>query len=154
MMVLKLISTVFRHQGKIPRKYTGEGEDVSPPFIIESIPDGTKAFVLVCHDPDAPIIKQGRIGFVHWVLYEIPGDTTKLEENTKAFKRGINDAKKLGYTGPMPPRKHGKHRYYFTLMALNKVLKLEKDQTMTAVLSAAEKHVIAVARCVGTYKRT
>lgn len=152
-MVLKLISTVFRHQGKIPRKFTGEGDDVSPPFLIESVPEKTKSLVLVCHDPDAPLVKEGRLGFVHWVLYDIPGETKKIEENTKAFKRGINDAKKLGYTGPMPPRKHGKHRYYFTLLALDKTLKWDKDLSAETVLRNAQKHVLEMARCVGSYKR-
>ncbi len=150
---MKLISAAFRNGKKIPRKYTGEGENISPAFVFEDVPKDAKELVLICHDPDAPRIFDGHIGFSHWVLYDIPPSTTKLEENVKGFKRGINDAKKLGYTGPMPPVKHGKHHYFFTLIALKKKMNLDKDLSMTEVLKAIESSVIAVARVVGTYKR-
>ncbi|MCH8177762.1 MAG: YbhB/YbcL family Raf kinase inhibitor-like protein, partial [Proteobacteria bacterium] len=71
---IQLSSTAFEQGGSIPTKHTGEGEDVSPVLSWDYVPDSTRAFAVICHDPDAPLVtSQGTYGFVHWVLYNIPG---------------------------------------------------------------------------------
>ncbi len=64
-MTMSITSTAFAAGGTIPRKYTGEGADVSPPLAWESTPGGTEEFALICDDPDAPTPKP----WVHWGLY-------------------------------------------------------------------------------------
>lgn len=71
---MTLTSSAFEQGGAIPAKYTGEAEDVSPVLEWSDAPDGTRSFAIICHDPDAPLIKPGTYGFVHWVLYGIPGE--------------------------------------------------------------------------------
>lgn len=105
---MQLKSNVFNQDGLIPSKYTGEGEDVSPALSWTDAPDGTKEFAIICHDPDAPLVSpNGTYGFVHWVLYNIPGDVNSLEEGTAQFSSGKNDFGEVGYNGPMPPNGHG-----------------------------------------------
>ena len=49
---MQLSSAAFKPLGRIPKKHTGEGEDVSPPLEWTGAPAGTKTYALVCHDPD------------------------------------------------------------------------------------------------------
>ncbi len=150
---MKVTSKAFRNGGRIPLKYSGEGLDISPPLHFSDVPDKTGSLVVICHDPDAPLIKPDGYGYVHWVLYNIPGKIRALEEGTKNHTAGINDAQKKGYSGPMPPKKHGKHRYYFLVLALKKQMDLKPFLPLNEVLRQVEPYVIAVNRLVGTYKR-
>ncbi len=150
---MQLKSAVFESRGKIPQKYTGEGEDVSPPMEWTNVPEGTKSFALICHDPDAPMVSPGTYGFVHWVLYNIPGEVTSLPEGAKKSTEGINDFNKEGYNGPMPPEGHGTHHYFFWLFALNKELELEPGLTLWQLLERIEPFVIGMNRLVGAYER-
>jgi Raf kinase inhibitor-like YbhB/YbcL family protein len=117
------------------------------------IPDGTRSFALICHDPDAPLVSPGVYGFVHWVLYNIPGSVTGLPEGTADYTRGPNDFNEARYMGPMPPNGHGTHHYFFWLLALNKELNLPAGNTLWQLLEAIEPHVIGMNRLVGTYQR-
>lgn len=150
---LKLISPSFEFRGIIPRKHTGEGEDLSPALEWTNVPGGTSSFALVCHDPDAPLISNGSYGFVHWVLYNIPAAVTRLPEGVKNYTSGINDRKKEGYMGPMPPEGHGIHHYYFWILALDKELNLKPGLTLWQLLEKIEPHVIGMNRLVGIYER-
>jgi len=150
---LQLKSPAFEHLGKIPQKHTGEGEDVSPALEWVNAPEGTGSYAIICHDPDAPLVSPGSYGFVHWVLYNIPASETKLPEGSKDFTTGTNDAKKEGYMGPMPPEGHGKHHYFFWVLALDKELNLEAGLTLWQLLERIEPHVIGMNRLVGTYER-
>ena len=151
---LQLKSSAFENLEKIPQKHTGEGSDVSPALEWTNVPGGTKSFAVICHDPDAPLVSPGTYGFVHWVLYNIPSSVTELLEATKDFTTGINDAQKEGYMGPMPPQGHGKHHYFFWILALDKELNLEPGLTMWQLLERIEPHVIGMNRLVGTYERS
>jgi len=150
---MQLTSSAFDNHGKIPAKHTGEGEDVSPALSWSDVPDGTKAFAVICHDPDAPLVKPGTYGFVHWVLYNLPASTTSLEEGTKEGTAGDTDFGKTGYGGPMPPEGHGTHHYFFWVLALDKELNLEGGLTLWQFLEKAEPHIIGMNRLVGTYRR-
>jgi len=84
---LALTSPAFSQGGRIPTKYTCEGEDLSPPLLWTAAPSGTKSFALIVDDPDAPDPAKPQMVYVHWVLYNIPASTTSLAEN--ATKSGL-----------------------------------------------------------------
>jgi Raf kinase inhibitor-like YbhB/YbcL family protein len=151
---LQLKSQAFGQDGAIPAKHTGEGDDVSPALSWSNAPNGVKAFAVICHDPDAPLITpNGTYGFVHWVLYNIPGSVTSLAEGVTEHTAGKNDFGKQGYGGPMPPNGHGTHRYYFWVLALNDERRLDAGLTLWELLKRIEPHVIGMNRLVGTYQR-
>ena len=152
---MTLSSPAFAPGGRIPARHTGEGEDVSPPLRWENAPEGTKAFAVFCHDPDAPLISpNGSYGFAHWVLYNIPADVTELPEGVQRFTLGTDDTEGPGYNGPMPPEGHGVHRYYFWVIALGEEeLHLPEGLTMWQMLERIEPYAIGMSRLVGTYER-
>lgn len=151
---MTLSSSAFDAGGVIPTRYTGEGGDVSPPLSWSGAPEGTKSFALICHDPDAPLVSPGSYGFVHWVLYGIPGSATGLDEGGGDYTKGVNNFDKEGYGGPMPPEGHGPHHYFFWLMALDAEPDLPAGLTLWELLDKIEPNVIAMNRLVGTYKRS
>jgi len=151
---MQVSSAAFAPGGVIPTKFTGEGEDVSPPLSWRGAPEAAKSVAVICHDPDAPLLgPRGTYGFVHWVLYNIPGDVTELAEGTGDFTAGGNDFGTTGYGGPMPPEGHGTHRYYFWVLALDRAPDLEAGLSLWDLLARIEPHVIAMNRLVGTYER-
>lgn len=150
---VKLTSPAFAHGKPIPTKHTGEGDDASPALRWSGASSNAKSFAIICHDPDAPLIKQGKYGFVHWVLYNLPGSTTGLDEGTKEGTAGKNDFGKTGYGGPMPPEGHGPHHYFFWVLELDKALNLEPGLTLWQFLEKAEPHIKGMNRLVGTYQR-
>lgn len=150
---MQLTSTAFEQGGRIPAKHTGEGEDVSPALAWRDAPDGTRAFAIVCHDPDAPLVSKGTYGFVHWVLYNIPGTVAGLPEGAKGHTSGMTDFGKQGYGGPMPPNGHGTHHYYFWVFALREELNLEPGLALWQLLEKIEPHTLGMNRLVGMYSR-
>ena len=154
-MAFVLKSPAFAEGSPIPRRYTCEGEDLSPPLEWEDPPAGTRAFALAVEDPDAP-----RGVFVHWVLYNLPGDARSLPEGVPARERlesgalqGRNDFGRIGYGGPCPPRGHGTHRYFFTLYALDAPVDLPPGADLARLRRAMEGHILGQARVMGTYRR-
>ncbi|RLE91808.1 MAG: YbhB/YbcL family Raf kinase inhibitor-like protein [Thermoprotei archaeon] len=139
--------------GEIPRLYTCDGKDISPPVKWENLPSGTESLVLICYDPDAP-----RGTFIHWVIFNIPPSLKGLPENiTKTGvvegigTQGRNDFGIIGYGGPCPPS--GKHRYVFLLLALNKKLDLKEGVNAATVLREAMDNIIGYGEVTLTYKR-
>jgi len=152
-MDLKLTSTAFSEGGIIPKQYTCDGRDVSPPLSWSGVPATARTVVLICDDPDAPAGT-----WVHWVLFNLPASTTDLPEHVPALKtlpngarQGTNDFRRIGYGGPCPPG--GTHRYYFKLYALDLVLPLDAGSSKAQVLKAMEGHVLAEGQLMGRYKR-
>lgn len=150
---MRLASSAFENHKTIPTKHTGEGDDVSPELSWTRVPDGTRSFALICHDPDAPLVTPGSYGFVHWVLYNIPASVHQLPEGVQDYTAGMNSFDRSGYGGPMPPDGHGVHHYYFWLMALDEAFDLPPGLSMQALLEKIEPNVIGMNRLVGTYKR-
>jgi len=150
---MQITSPAFAPLGRIPKKHTGEGDDVSPALAWSGVPPDTKAFALVCHDPDAPLVTPRGYGFVHWVLYNIPGSITQLAEAEMAYTSGANSLGKPRYNGPLPPEGHGVHHYYFWLLALNADIELPPGLSMTDLFAATEPSVLGMNRLVGTYAR-
>jgi Raf kinase inhibitor-like YbhB/YbcL family protein len=150
---MQLTSPAFSDGERIPEIHTGEGEDVSPPLVWSSVPEGTESFALICHDPDAPLISPGNYGFVHWVLYDLPGDLRELPHGVSEYTCGINNFDKQAYGGPMPPPGHGEHRYFFWLLAMKSRPQLKAGLTMWQLLGLVEPEVTAMNRLMGTYSR-
>lgn len=152
---MQISSPAFRFGEAIPKKYTCDGEDVSPPLTIADVPPNAKALVLIMEDPDAPIGV-----FTHWVLYNVPPTLTALPEGvpkrpevTGVGLQGVNDFGRVGYGGPCPPRGHGPHRYFFRLYAIDVQLQLPPRARKDDVLAAIKGHVLAQTEYMGTYKR-
>ncbi|MCD1295874.1 YbhB/YbcL family Raf kinase inhibitor-like protein [Methanocella sp. CWC-04] len=149
-----IYSKVIVNGGKIPAKYTCDGEDISPQLSWSGAPAGTVSYALIVDDPDAP----GK-EFTHWVVYNLPADMVELEEGMAAFEiikkggsQGKNDLGMQGYGGPCPPK--GKpHRYRFRIYALDTKLDLPSGVTKNNVMSLMKRHILAEAGIVGLYKR-
>ncbi|MGI8904206.1 MAG: YbhB/YbcL family Raf kinase inhibitor-like protein [Solirubrobacteraceae bacterium] len=145
---LKLTSPAISSHERIPDRHASTGEDVSPELGWTGAPAGTKAFAVVVHDPDAPLVD----GFTHWVAYGIPGDATGLPEGGGDVRQGTNSMGNHGYDGPAPPEGHGTHHYYFWVYALDEDLDLPPGLERSALLARIEDHVIEQARLIGTFK--
>jgi Raf kinase inhibitor-like YbhB/YbcL family protein len=151
---MQLTSTAFDHGGSIPAKHSGEGADTSPPLEWSSVPDGANSFAVICHDPDAPVVSSGGYGFVHWVLYNIPAAVTSLAEGEGSHASGPNDFGTSAYGGPMPPNGHGRHHYFFWVIALARQPDLEPGLGLRQLLDAIEPDVVGMNRLMGTYERS
>jgi Raf kinase inhibitor-like YbhB/YbcL family protein len=154
-MALRLSSTAFKEGGEIPATYTCDGDDVSPPLAWSGAPANTRSLVLIIDDPDAPDPRAPRMVWVHWVVYNLPPDTTSLDEGVRHLphgaKVGINDFRKTAYGGPCPPI--GRHRYFFNLYALDALLPDLGKPTKAQVEKAMGAHILAQAQLIGTYQR-
>ncbi len=152
-MSITITSSVFSEGDTMPRDYTCDGKDISPPLTWSGIPEGTQSLALIVDDPDAPAGT-----WVHWVLYNIPASDHELPENmptAKSFKNGakhgINDFQKIGYGGPCPPG--GTHRYYFKLYALDIELTQEPGLTKAELLGAMQGHILDEGQLMVRYTR-
>jgi len=153
MQEIMLASKAFSHGNAIPRRYTGDGEDISPPLSWGSVPEGTKSHVIICDDPDAP-----RGNWDHWILFNIPGEARDLPEHfllarpgLKGVRGGMNDFSRLEYGGPCPPG--GTHRYFFKIYALDAVLDVKEGVRKNELLRVMEKHILGKGELMGTYTR-
>lgn len=153
-MAMEIKSAAFQNGADIPRKYTCDGADVSPPLRWENAPSGTKGFALIADDPDAPVGT-----WVHWVIYDLSAETKELAEVVKpsetladGAKQGLNDFGRIGYGGPCPPRGPA-HRYFFKLYALDAQTNLKPRATKQQLLNAMKGHILAEAQLMGRYKR-
>ncbi|HEY0322795.1 MAG TPA: YbhB/YbcL family Raf kinase inhibitor-like protein [Pyrinomonadaceae bacterium] len=150
---LKVSSTAFQEGGLIPKGYTCDGANISPPIMWEGVPEKAKTLALIADDPDAPAKT-----WVHWVVFNLPAGVRELRENVAPQKsimgggvQGTNDFPKVGYGGPCPP--NGTHRYFFKLYALDTELSLEAATTKEQLLKAMEGHIIAEGQLMGKYSR-
>jgi Raf kinase inhibitor-like YbhB/YbcL family protein len=154
---LKLVSGAFEQGASIPKRHTCEGEDLSPPLAWSGVPAGTRSLALIVDDPDAPDPAAPKMTWVHWVLYNLPADTTRLDQGIAPSAlpagtlQGKNDWKRTGYGGPCPPI--GRHRYFHKLYALDAMLSDLKQPTKDQLLKAMQGHVLAQAELVGTYQK-
>jgi len=145
-----LESKAFGNGEPIPRRFTCDGADVSPPLSWREAPAGVVTFVLVMDDPDAPAGT-----WVHWVLFNVPPSETDLREGESLARgavQGTNSWDRRGYGGPCPPS--GTHRYFFKLYALDGPLDLGGDATAEAVTEAMRGRVLAESVLMGRYARS
>ena len=152
-MSFTISSRAFGQGQAIPSLYTCDGRDISPPIAWTQPPAGTKSVALISDDPDAP----GKT-WVHWVLYNMPPSVLALpeavppdEELPDGTRQGMTDFGRVGYGGPCPPS--GTHRYFFKCYALDATLSLASGATKQQLEQAMQRHVLAQAELMGTYRR-
>jgi len=157
-MSLIVSSPAFSEGSPIPRRHTGDGEDLSPALSWSGVPPAALELALIVDDPDAPTSEP----WVHWVIYKVPVATYVLPEGVPPVFRpgfpptalqGRNSWKSVGYRGPAPPKGHGVHRYFFKLFALDKALHLAEGLDKAGLLKAIKGHVVAEGELMGTYQR-
>lgn len=153
-MDISLVSSAFTSGETIPSRFTCDGANISPPLAWHNAPVETQSFALICDDPDAP-----RGVWTHWVLWNIPADTTELPEHLSPRKmldngaqQGMNDSNTIGYSGPCPPQGPA-HRYFFTVYALDRILELSGQIRKEQLLAAMKGHIIAKGEVMGRYGR-
>ncbi|MGD9093936.1 MAG: YbhB/YbcL family Raf kinase inhibitor-like protein [Anaerolineales bacterium] len=147
-MSIQLSSSGFSEGETIPRKYTCDGEDISPQLSWSGAPAGLQGLVMIMDDPDAPVGT-----WVHWVLYSLPGNLTELPEGVQGLGvDGQNSWSRLGYGGPCPPPGTA-HRYFFKLYALDIALNLNPGATKEEVENAMAGHILARGQLMGMYER-
>ncbi len=151
---LEIESSAFKHNQKIPLRYTCDSLDLSPPLTWKDIPAKTQSFALICEDPDAPAGL-----WVHWIIFNIPKETLSLPEGIAKVanpfleaQQGINDFGRVGYAGLCPPP--GKsHRYFFRLYALDTKLQFSAPLGREDLLKSISGHILGEAELVGIYQR-
>ena len=158
-MTIIMQSSAFKQNHTIPRRYTGDGDDVSPPLSWSGVPAATKELALIVDDPDAPTPEP----WVHWVLYKIPATISSLPEKVlpalhvdspPGALQGTNSwPKGIGYRGPAPPKGHGLHHYHFKLYALDTTPDLAPGADKAALLAAIKGHILTEGELIGTYQR-
>ena len=151
-MTFTMTSTAFGAGQVIPKKYSCDGPDVSPQLAWKEAPAGTKSYALIADDPDAPVGT-----WVHWVLFNVPGDTHELAEGMEKKNQlangalqGKNDFGNVGYGGPCPPG-GSTHRYFFKLYALDGKLDLKAGASKADVERAVKGHVLGQAELMGKF---
>ncbi|MBI3032174.1 YbhB/YbcL family Raf kinase inhibitor-like protein [Candidatus Woesearchaeota archaeon] len=150
MKKLTITSSTFKHNGKIPSKYTCDGENVNPPLKIEGIPSETKSLVLIMDDPDA--IKPAGKVWDHWIVFNIPPKVTEIHEHEEPEGRhGKGTGGNLNYKGPCPP--DAEHRYFFKVYALNSMIELPEGSAKAEIEKAMNNHILAKGELIGVYER-
>ena len=152
-MDIKITSTAFEDGDMIPSKYTCDGKNISPPLQWGAVPAETKSIAVICDDPDAPMGT-----WVHWVLFNLPPQTTQLPEDFPAdetladgTRQGVTDFGTTGYGGPCPPS--GTHRYFFKIYALDAKIDTVSVIDKAELLKKMEGHILAQGQLMAKYKR-
>lgn len=150
-------SAAFSHGGSIPKRYTCDGADVSPPLEWSRVPSNAQSLALIVEDPDAPDPKAPQTTWIHWILYNIPPSVHGLAEDVakhgvpSGALDGINDWRRRGYGGPCPPV--GTHRYFHRMYALSVVLPDLHGPGKLTLVKAMHGRVLAEAALLGLYAR-
>jgi hypothetical protein len=156
-MSFSITSSAFESDQGIPKQYTCDGKDISPPLHWSGVPADTQSLVLIVDDPDAPDPAAPKMTWVHWVLYNLPVTSSALSEAVldnalpSATLSGTNSWDRIGYGGPCPPI--GRHRYFFKLYALDNTLPDLDSPDKDKLLESMQGHVIAETVLMGTYQR-
>lgn len=147
---LRVTSTAFADGDPIPREFTCQGEDVSPPLAVGGVPPGAKSLALIVDDPDAP-----RGTWTHWTAWDLPSATRTLPRGVDVAKlggrEGLNDSHGVGWEGPCPPS--GTHRYFFKVYALAAPLGLPRGAKRPDVERAMADKVLAWGELMGRYAK-
>ena len=147
-MSIQITSSAFNEGDKIPRIYTCDDQNVSPPLAWTGVPSNTVSLALIMDDMDAPVGT-----WVHWVLYNLTPDLTGLEQGKSSNgTQGKNDFNRMGYGGPCPP-KGSNHRYFIKIYALDTTLDLRTGASKAQVESLMGGHILAQGQLMGKYGR-
>jgi Raf kinase inhibitor-like YbhB/YbcL family protein len=154
-------SSVLKEGQPIPKDYTADGKNVSPPISWSGLPAGTKELALICEDPIAPTPQP----FVHWVVYKIPAtakglpegmpidDTTQMPADLAGTIQGLSGFRRPIWRGPAPPKPGVTHQYHFIVYALDAPLDVQPGLNKTQLLEAMKGHIIGQGELVATYTR-
>jgi Raf kinase inhibitor-like YbhB/YbcL family protein len=145
---LSVASESFEDGDALPARHALDGENLSPDLSWSGLPEGTRSIAIICEDPDAPTGT-----FVHWVGWGVDPQAGGLGEGESPPHEGRNDFGNPGYGGPAPPPGHGRHRYYFRILALDVEPELEPGAAKEELDAAIEGHVLASGELMGTYER-
>ena len=149
---MKLSSPVFEHGGKIPPKYTCNGENINPPLTISGVPSGAESLVLIMEDPDVPRNLRADGMWDHWIVFNIPPDTLEIPEGKEPQGiHGRGTGGNFDYMGPCPPDRE--HRYFFKLFALDGKLDLAKGAGKGEVEKAMEGRILEKFELMGLYEQ-
>ncbi len=153
---MQIKSPAFENEGKIPRRFTCDGEGVNPALVFENVPEKAESLALIVDDPDIPesVKKSYNIEvWDHWIVWNIPPNTNDVRENSVPegamvgeSTRGVN-----AYTPPCPPDRE--HRYFFKLYALDTILNISHASKAKNLTSAMKGHILAEAELIGKYQR-
>lgn len=144
-------SPVFRDGKELPTRYGCStypgGEGKTPPLLWSGTPADTRSFAIVMDDTDA-----ANGAYVHWVIAGIDGRTHELVEGAKldGAVNGMSTDEKVGYTPPCPP-KGERHRYRFTIYALDDAAPFRNGASLKDALGAIAKHTIGRGRITGNF---
>jgi Raf kinase inhibitor-like YbhB/YbcL family protein len=145
----------FKNGEDIPAKYTCEGENISPELSWTGAPAGTKSFVVIVDDPDAPDPAKPEKVIAHWVIYNLPKTVHTLNEGTsvlpKGAMQGMNEEKEAKYMGPCPPI--GKHRYHFKIFALDSNPHFFARPSKSDIEKEITGHILAQSELIGLYAK-
>jgi Raf kinase inhibitor-like YbhB/YbcL family protein len=160
--VMTLTSKAFEPGAAIPAKYAQPGRDTSPPLEWSNVPDSVESFVLIVHDPGAPV-GNGLDDLLHWMVWNIPGGARALPDGMPQGAQQADGMRQISatgpyYRGPGAPASGPAHGYIFELYALDTKLDIAAGgdspiATRAAILAAMAGHVRAKAALVGTFKR-
>jgi len=154
---IDLSSPAFANGGRLPPRFTADGEGVSPPLVWGPVPERAQSLALIVEDPDAP----AREPFVHAIVWGLPRDTHRIEEGairadglgSGGKDVGFNSYLFEGWLPPDPPTGHGEHQYAFQLFALSTSRGLRSNPGRSTLLKAMSGHVLAAGLLTGTYSR-
>jgi Raf kinase inhibitor-like YbhB/YbcL family protein len=144
----------------MPRDYSPDGRNVSPPLSWRGLPEGTRQLAVICQDHGAG----NPPPWVHWIIYNIPASVSGLPEGipfdpTDPMPVGLEGATQGNngwglsmYRGPAPPG-GSLHHYDFAVFALGAELDLPRGLTRAELLEAIEGHVIGEGHMVPIYRR-
>jgi Raf kinase inhibitor-like YbhB/YbcL family protein len=156
-MSFRVVSSAFVEGGAIPREYTCEGPDVSPPLEWSAAPLGTQSFAIIVDDLDAPSPGDPAHRWAHWVVYDIPARVFQVPAAASGTpmlwggREGRNDWFTRGYRGPAPPG--GRHRYAHRIFALDVVLGDLGAPTAVELLKHMAGHTLGEAKIIGLFER-
>lgn len=154
---IEVTSPAFNYNGRIPEKYTADGEGLSPPIEWSGVPADAEAVVLLIEDPDSPTPEP----MVHAIIWDLPGSDTSLPEGALPKSKDHSASPTMGrnslfvptYLPPDPPPGHGDHRYVFQVFALDTVPRFDGPPGRSALLEKMRGHVLAKGLLIGCYGR-
>lgn len=136
--------------GPIPKEYTCEGRNESPPLGWDGTPGNARELAIVVEDPDAP----GGT-FVHWVVAGIDPGTQMLDAGARLedARQGRNSAGEARYTGPCPPEGDKPHRYVFSIYALRAPTDAPDGAPAETMIDQIREKAMATGRLTGRFGR-
>ncbi len=151
-MIVRIEAFTTSYGDTIPKKYTCDGEEISPGLKWDDVPSGTKSFALIMEDLDVPSRSNP---LTLWIVYNIPGDVREIETNTipDEAQVGTNDLGKGGYSGPCPEPGTDPQRYRLQVYALDTEFDIPAGETKHTLMTAMKDHILATAEALATYKR-